>query len=81
MGVHRLAEPIVSGKPADQVLIGFGVPTGVDTIGNAAEQPLFGFALQKAVQAATERWRGDFPGVGRADGGDVVGIGHAGIEQ
>ncbi len=81
VGIDFLALPFVRGKPANQVFIGFRIPAGVDAIGNPAEQPLAGLALQKAFQATAKGRRGDFLGVSRTHGGDVAGIRHACLDE
>ncbi|MMZ68724.1 hypothetical protein D1872_314450 [compost metagenome] len=61
--------------------IGRRIPAFIDAVGNAAEQALLGLGGEETVEPAAEVRGGDFLGVGRADGGDVARVGHAGLEE
>ncbi len=80
-GIGLFAGPVTGTEAADEVRVALRLPAFVDAVEQAAEQTLAGLHAEETFHAATELRRGDLPGVGRAHGGDVIGIGDAGLEQ
>ncbi len=79
--VDRLAVPVGFMELLAQVRIAAGAPAIVDAIEQTGQLALTSLDLQQAFQPAAEFRGGDFLGIGMADGGDVVGVDQAGLEE
>src|SRR5579862_6593765 len=69
--VGALAFPVSRAERLGQLGADSGIPAFVDAVQYAGELPGVGTAAKQNLKSATQFRRGDLPGVGLADGGQV----------
>src|SRR6476620_2219232 len=79
--VRLLALPVTRGKRLRQLRADPRIPAFVDAVQDARQLRGIGAAAKQALQPAAEFRRGDLPGLGLADGGEVGRVDQAALEE
>ncbi len=79
--IGSLAGPVAGAELLGELGAGTRVPALVDAVEDAGELGGVRAQAKQALQSAAELGRGDLPGIGAADGGEVRGVDQARLEE
>ena len=81
IGIRALAFPVAGAERLRQLRADPRIPAFVDAVQYAGQLRGVGAAAQQALEPAAEFRRGDLPGIGLADGGQMRGVDDAALEE